>query len=105
MQNADSIKNIAVLSGGINSIKSNRPTQYSNRQKQYFSQETSLFKQNNAKYASDFFVAQVQGLNAQDPTEWTQAKLRMSDIVRPSATTDKLIDDYNVVPVPSASLD
>ena len=105
MQNADSIKNIAVLSGGINSIKSNRPTQYSNRQKQYFSQETSLFKQNNAKYASDFFVAQVQGLNAQDPTEWTQAKLRMSDIVRPSATTDKLIDDYKVVLFQSASID
>lgn len=92
-----SMKNAALTSGGLVFRPKNTPQQYGSRQHQYMDAETRSFTQTYAKYASDFFEANVQGLDPSDPYGWLTARLRMADVVRPSAAIQRHFDDYKIV--------
>lgn len=99
------IKNAMLLAGGIADVMTNTPAQYADRQKQYFGNETSLFVQKHAKYASDFFRAQAQGLTRDAPMLWETVYLRMADIGRATANSSKLSDDYKRVLIANRRVD
>ena len=99
------IKNVAVTAGGIATGPRNTPERYGDRQRQFFDGETAAFIQKNAKYSGDFVTARVQGLDRNDPQEWTSARLRLADVVRPSAAITRRFDDYKAVLFESAEID
>mgnify|MGYP001625190249 FL=1 len=101
----DSLKNAALLSGGLPAAAQNRPRQYRSRQKQYYERNTTAFFEQNAQYASDFFKAEVQGLDPHDFRAWSTQYIRLADIVNPSAGSSKQFDDIKSVLFASAEID
>lgn len=101
----DQIKNANLISGNLKPVISNEPEQYHNRQKQYFADETSAFVKRYAKYASDFVDAEVQGLDPTDFYAWQKQRVRMADIVRPTAAATRIIDDHKIVLFESNNID
>ena len=92
-----SIKNALLTANGLVSFSTNQPKCYADKQRQYFSPETKTFIQNRAKYSSTFFVAQVQGIDPNDPFAWQERYIRMADIVRASAAILRRADNYKIV--------
>ena len=91
------LKNAAVMGGAmLNPVVTNVPGRYGDRQRQYFDPETRAFTQSVARYSSDFVEAQVQGLYG-DLTEWGTYRLRLADVVRPTAAIQRNFDDYKIV--------
>lgn len=88
------LKNAVLAGNGLVPIPTNNPQQYADRQRQYFDPETRRFIQDRARFASDFMVAQVQGLNEADPQAWDTYRIRLTNIVRPSAAIQRHFDDY-----------
>lgn len=104
MSTKSAIKNAQLLSGGVSRPRTNEPVQFSDRQTSYFGHESKAFIEQYAKYATDFVKAQVQGLNPDNPQEIQTVRLRMSNVVKPSASTTKQIDDYKAVLLESRNL-
>ncbi len=92
-----SIKSAALTMSGLMPFKANTPTQYGDKQFEYFASESKTFIEKKARYASDFVLAQVQGLNLSDPGAWENYYIRMTDVVRPSASITRRFDDYKAV--------
>lgn len=90
----DAIKQARLTSGGLSSIHGNDPSEYAGRQKQYYDTETKRFIQKKARLSSDFFEAQVQGVDPEDFTAWGTYRLRLADIIRPTAAILRNFDDY-----------
>lgn len=84
----------AMLTNGVNPVITNTPSQYANRQRAYFDAESRLFIERRARYASDFFDAEVQGLDDGDPTAWGTYRIRFADVVRANAAIQRDFDDY-----------
>ena len=101
----DSLKNAALLSGGLPAAAQNRPRQYRSRQKQYYERNTTAFFEQNAQYASDFFKAEVQGLDPHDFRAWSTQYIRLADIVNTSAGSTKQFDDIRSVISDTAEID
>ena len=91
------IRNAAVLAGGMGTGTKNAPRQYGARKRQYLDSESAAFIKRYAKYASDFFDALAQGLRPNDPMAWDPVSIRLADLVNPSATMARKIDDYKLV--------
>lgn len=86
------------MSGSTIQNGSNNPCRYVSRQTEYLEGPTKAFYGENAKWASDYFKARVQGLNPDDFYAWWETTARMADVVKPGATTiTKPIDDYKLV--------
>lgn len=96
------IKNAIVLSSSAIS-SNNAPSQYGSRQKQYFSERTRAYTDNRSYLASDYVKAQVQGL-LEDFYEYVETHIRLSDIVSPSASISKRVDDFKEVLIPDKSI-
>lgn len=92
-----SIKNSLLTAGGLVSFSNNAPVQFGDRQQQFFSPETKTFTQVYARYASDFMEARVQGLDPENPFAWQTRRLRLADIVRPSAAIQRRFDNFKMV--------
>lgn len=109
MANADLQENIksGILSSGDSRvfIPTNRPDQYSSRQKEYFAKRTASFREKKLKYATDYFVGQVQGLVLEDPTKWITTRFRMAEVVRPSSAIQRDFDDYKMVMMEDPTID
>ena len=101
----DNVKNALVSAGSLTAVKDNAPPQYSTIQKRYFDDETTLYIKEYAKYASDYFVAEAQGLNVDDPKEWRTVHIRMADIVKPSATLTHKFDESKLIIVAERDVD
>lgn len=78
-------------------VNPNTPTQYADRQKTYFNRVSSDFRRKKLKYASDFVKARAKGLFANDPDGWTECKIRIADVVRPSSAIQREFDDYKMI--------
>lgn len=91
------IENVHVINGRIHAPHENEPNQYQNRNYPYMNTASSRHYQEYAKYASDYFTADAQGLNPNDRTAWEKVTLRMADIVRASNATQKQYDDYKMI--------
>lgn len=88
-------KNALLSFGGTVSDPAwNLPVQYKDRETQYYMSETDRFKKKNLRYASDFFSATAQGLFGPDEPEWVPCKIRLAEVVRPSASIQREFDDY-----------
>lgn len=102
----DSIRNGILSSGSFKSFtKANTPSQYADRQKRYFHSETADFTVQYSRYASDFFEAQAQGLYPDEPLSWTKVRIRMADVVSPSAAIQREFDDYKMILIESPRIE
>lgn len=99
------VKNAQVMNGGMNRPSLNTPSQYQSRKYQYFADESAAFIQQYAKYSSDFFEAQVQGLSTENFYEWQTQNIRMADVVRLSASATKEADDFKLILFESERVD
>lgn len=91
------IKNGLLTAAGLPRKADNQPAQYADRAKRYFADETKAFVQEYAQYSSDFFVGEAQGLLPDAPQEWVKVRMRMADVVRPSAVVTRRYDDYKYI--------
>ena len=91
------IKNSLLTANGLVAFSTNQPIQYLDKQHQYFSPETKTFTQKYAKYSSNFFEAQVQGIDPTQPFAWQTRMIRIADIVKPSAAILRRADNYKIV--------
>ena len=105
MDNRGYIRNIGVMSGDCRGTGKNSPAQYSGRKRQYLGSGSACFINQYAKYASDFFEAQAQGLDPKDFSAWRTVALRMSDIVKPSAFMTRNADDYKKILIADRDVD
>lgn len=71
----------------------NTPAQLTGRQHAYYEGETALFREMYDKYATDYFEAQVQGLDPEDFTAWSWQMIRFADIADLTATATHLSDN------------
>lgn len=86
-------------------FQKNTPAQYAGRQRQYFGDDSSRFIGEYARYASDFISAEAQGLTGDDPAAWMPVRLRVADVIRPSASATRRFDDYKMVLLESPQAD
>ena len=91
------LKNAIISSLYIAPTATNNPPQYAQRQRQFFDPETRSFTQKVARYSSDFVEAQVQGMNLDDPYKWETYRVRLANLVKPSAAIQRRFDDYKMV--------
>ena len=75
----------------------NSPSQYSDQLNPYLYAESTEFVHQYAKYASDFFTVESQGLNPNDFFDWVSTRARMSDASTATAATTKLVDDFKMI--------
>lgn len=85
--------NAAILAGQMTRKGTNAPSEYGGKREAYYAAETSAFRSRIAKYASDVYRARVQGLNPDDFFAWCVRDIRMADIVNPSASIQKQMDN------------
>lgn len=94
------LKNVALFSGTPLSPSHNPgvPSPYTGRQKMYFSKESNVFTWINAKYASNYYGAQVQGVipGTGNFDDIRGAYIRTADIVEQSTGT-QLPNDWQTV--------
>lgn len=93
----EQLRNAAMTAGRRVYAPSNAPGQYASRQQQYYGDETTRFTEQYAQYASDYFKAEVQGLDPNDPTKWQTYYLRMADVGKATMTTTHRMDDFKRV--------
>ena len=87
-------------------VGTNTPTQYASRQKQYMAKRSIVFDNQRAYLSSDYFNAEVQGLNPDDFYSWVNTNIRLSDVSKTSsATATKKTDDYKEVLLPEYHID
>ena len=99
------IKN-AMIAGGVSNRKpQNTPPQYGDRKTQYFGRESEQFIAQYARYASDFYDAEAQGLYGENIRAWQKCRIRMADIVNRSASITRNMDDYKAVLVESPRIE
>lgn len=90
-----SIKNAALISGGLLPFRSNVPSQYKDKQKEYYSPETKTLIEKVARFSNDFILARVQTDIENDV--WNSFYIRMADLVRPAASITRKFDNYKAV--------
>lgn len=101
----EGLKNVGLLSGIENQSVKNTPVQYKSRRFQYLGEESAKFIEKYAQYASDFYDALAQGLNGTDFFAWEQVKIRMADMIKPSASMTRKIDDHKMILVQETNVD
>lgn len=100
-------KNIgnALLLYGRRNIPANDPTpQYGSKQFPYYGNPSRIFTEDYAQYAANYFEAQVQGLNPDDPLEWQTQYIRMADSVSLNSRAEKMNDDWKKVLIANRSI-
>lgn len=105
MSISDAIKNGRLTGGGLPAFRSNAPDQYADRLHQYYESETKAFRERYLRYGNDFMEAQVQGLDLSDPFGWRAERIRMADVVRPTAAIQRGFDDYKSVIFENPTID
>lgn len=88
-------KSIA-FNGCRRKVATNTPTQYNDRQHQYMASRTEKFYAERAYLATDYVIADVQGLGA-DFYEWRESKVRLADIATLSASSTRKADDFKLL--------
>lgn len=89
--------NITAINGRITAPHENEPKEYKNRGYPYFNVGSTRFFQEYAKYASDYFWADAQGLNPEDRFSWERVTLRMADYVKSSSALQRQFDNFKTI--------
>lgn len=101
----NNIKNGLLTAGTILPAADNQPSQYADRRTRYFERRTTAFLRDKAKYSVDYMQGTAQGLFDDAPQEWTPIRLRMADVVRPSAAITRRFDDYKTILIAEPPID
>lgn len=84
-------------------VKTNEPTQYGDRQKAYLEERSKLYYDKRSYLSTDYVNARVQGLT--DTFEdFTECKVRLSDLIPEVISTTKKMDDWKLLMIPSRSV-
>lgn len=97
------IKNGLLSSYYLNVIPSNTPAFAQNRYNKYHD-ETNAFYDTYAKYASNVFDAEMQGLNYADFYAWRKVRIRSSAVINPS-TGENLSDNWQKILILDKTVD
>lgn len=103
----DLTKNIqsARIVGGYRFIRgTNAPNINRGRQYQYYGLETATFIEQQARYASDYFLVQAQGLNPDDIYEYYTLTARISNLISPGVS-DTLQQNWKNIFFDEADID
>lgn len=92
------IKNL-IFSVDGSKVANNTPNEYNSRQKSYLADRTARYASQRAYLSSDYVEADVQGLQPYF-YNYTAVKMRLADIITPSATASKRVDDFKQVLIP-----
>ena len=93
----------AALLSNASGAPTNAPPQYADRQTQYFVERNRSFVEERAYLASDYVKAKVQGVT-DDFDTFVDLSIRLSDILSPTATATKRMDDFKEVLIPNRSI-
>lgn len=93
----DSQKFLNGIAGKGGGIKRNTPPQYGDRQHRYYRDRNAYFVDERAEYAADYFLAEAQGLNAEDIYEWTPVYIRFADVTSRVDSQAMKTDDFKQV--------
>ena len=91
------IKNASILASGLSAVPKNVPRQYEDRQPQYYEKETVAFVHKVAQYASDFYAAEIQGLDLDCFEDWQTELIRLADLSSSATTSQRIADDIKCV--------
>lgn len=91
------LENIRVLSGRLHAPYENEPNQHANRGYPYLNPVSTRFYQEYAKYSTDYFHGEAQGLNPEDFYAWETLTLRMADLVKTSAAMQRQFDNHKMI--------
>lgn len=84
-------------------VKTNEPTQYGDKQKAYLEERSKLYYDKRSYLATDYVNARVQGLT--DTFEdFTECKVRLSDLIPEVISTTKKMDDWKLLMIPSRAV-
>ena len=97
---------IAFIGRGV-SVPQNTPEEYASRQRQYMAGRSRAFDSHRAYLASDYFNADVQGLNPDDFYRWNNTNIRLSDVSSSdsSSFSGRKTDDFKIVLFPEKHID
>lgn len=101
----NNVTNGLVISGRLQQSVKNSPTEYNSRRHQYMGEAAAEFMHKYAKYATDYFDAEVQGLNPNEPDAWETVQIRMADISAVSPASLRKQDDYKIILFADESID
>lgn len=93
----DSLSAARALSAESGGRAAAEPVQYAGRGKRYFADRSRAFGAVMAKYAADFVLAKVQGLDPASPTAWVETRIRAAELIRPTASLTRDFDDYKQI--------
>lgn len=101
----ENLKNSLLTGGVLSAFPSNSPAEYGDRQHRFFERQTTRYVNEIARYSSDYFSARAQGLFPDAPEEWTDVKIRLADVVKPSAAATRKFDDFKNLLVAEPPID
>ena len=93
------IKNAQIAGMRIARIKTNTPSRYSDRQYQYYADENRWYTERMAKYSTDYVVAEAQGLNPENPFEYTTVHMRIANIIRAASAISFTYDNFKMIEI------
>lgn len=91
------LRGMLAFSGEAQIPSDNTPAQLTGRQHPYYENETALFREKYDKYSTDYYEAQVQGLDPEDFMAWSWQMIRFADIADLTATATHLSDNVKNV--------
>ena len=95
----------ARIVGGYRFVRgTNAPNINRGRQYQYYGLETATFIEQQARYASNYFLVQAQGLNPDDWLEYNNVTARISNLISPGVS-DTLQQNWKHIYFDEADID
>lgn len=102
---SEQIKNAQILSGRSSFGKKSNAPKDSGLQRQYFAGETRAYLDEIAKYSSNYFEAEVQGLNPANRTEKKWCHIRVAEVISNAVVGTNLFDGWKMVYFEDPSID
>lgn len=90
---------LAAYATKTDGIKNNTPVQYQSRQRRYYNMVSDDFAAEYARFSSDYFFAEIEGLDLNNPSAWIPCYIRMADVIRASASLTNEFDGYKAIKI------
>ena len=101
----EQIRGSRLLGGIYAPMPSISPAEYSSRQTEYYGFQTARKVQEMLKYASDVTDAEIEVVNRDGTVTVYHDRIRMANVVRPSAAIGRDFDDFKIILCENPALD
>lgn len=101
----EQIRGSRLLGGIYAPMPSNSPEEYASRQPEYYGFQTARQVREMLKYASDVSEAKIEVYNSDGTTTVYTDRIRMANVVRPSAAIGRDFDDFKIILCENPALD